>query len=249
VILCVDAGNTATKIALVDAGVVARRASLPARAPAREIERALRRVAKGARVDGAGLSSVRPSVDATIARAIERITGEAPLTVSHRSRLPIGIAVERPAALGADRLCAAVGALGNRGRHAIVIDAGTAVTVDLVTDRVFRGGVILPGPALMLDAMARHAARLPELAPRPLFPAGALNRTDRSMRWGAGLAASGGIVAAVVELERRAGRRMPRVLTGGGAAALVSRLGPGVRFVADLPLLGLERIVVLSQRR
>jgi len=68
----------------------------------------------------------------------------------------------RPAALGGDRWAALVGARWLRpGRATVVVDAGSAVTVDaLDAAGVFRGGVILPGARAMTDALGRQTANL-----------------------------------------------------------------------------------------
>ncbi|HEU4365418.1 MAG TPA: type III pantothenate kinase [Candidatus Krumholzibacteria bacterium] len=246
--LCADVGNTSIKIALVEGGRVGHVVTVASGASARAVEAAARRAARGHTTPPASaLCSVRPRSRATVAAALARVCGAAPLVVGHGAVLPIRLAVRRPATLGADRICAAVGALGARGRSAIVVDAGTAVTVDLVTDRVFRGGVILPGPALSMAALHAQTAQLPELDfEAGPFPPGGFDRTDLAMRWGVGLAAAGGIVAAVEMLRGRAGRRIPVVVTGGGAGRLRPLLPAAFSFRPHLTLLGLDRVARLS---
>ena len=78
--------------------------------------------------------------------------------------LPLTVDVERPDRVGMDRLVAAVAAnrLRDRERAAVVIDAGTATTVDAVSaDGVFRGGVILPGFRMIARALAADTDLLP----------------------------------------------------------------------------------------
>ncbi len=88
-----------------------------------------------------------------------------------RSRdLPLRVLVERPDAVGVDRLLNAVAA-NARARPAIIIDAGTAVTVDLVDETgAFRGGAILPGLRLMAQALHDHTALLPFVEVRAAAP-------------------------------------------------------------------------------
>ncbi len=77
------------------------------------------------------------------------------------------------AAPGHDRIAAAAGAASAYDlSDFIVVDAGTAVKIDLVTNRVFRGGVILPGPGLSLRALAANTAQLPEITPEMSAPPG-----------------------------------------------------------------------------
>lgn len=81
-------------------------------------------------------------------------------------KLPIEVDVDEPDAVGIDRLLNAVGFWPHLGSDSntpgIVIDVGTAVTIDLILEgRRFVGGAILPGPRLMADGLHRHTAKLP----------------------------------------------------------------------------------------
>jgi type III pantothenate kinase len=241
-ILCVDVGNTAVKIGLVAGGRAVRRAVVASDAGEREITRACARVVGGARhVEAAAMSSVRPGATVAVARAMSRATGLYPIVVNHRTPMPIEIAVRRPARVGTDRLCAACGAVGERGRHAIVVTVGSAITVNLVRDRVFLGGVIMPGPATSLAAMHAFTAQLPRIdidVPAP----GRIDDTESAMRWGALLSSAGGVRLAVEMLDGRAGSRPQRFLTGGHAGRIGRWLPHTWQRVPDLTLLGLARI-------
>ena len=69
---------------------------------------------------------------------------------------------ENPSQLGADRWAAAIGARALHPHACLVVMAGTATTVDLLSSRGdFLGGLILPGVALMQQALARGTAQLP----------------------------------------------------------------------------------------
>lgn len=83
-------------------------------------------------------------------------------------RVPIEIRVDQPERVGTDRLVAALAAdaLRTAERAAIVIDAGSAITVDLVAaDGAFEGGAILPGFAMMATALAQQTDQLPLIEP------------------------------------------------------------------------------------
>ena len=80
--------------------------------------------------------------------------------------VPLTIRVEEPARVGIDRLLAALAAdrLRQRDRAAIVVDLGTAITVDLVeADGAFAGGAILPGIATSARALAEQTDALPQV--------------------------------------------------------------------------------------
>ena len=80
--------------------------------------------------------------------------------------LPIRIGYSPVATLGTDRVAAAVGAATRwPGRWVLIVDAGTAVTYDVVDDSgTFIGGNIAPGIGMRLEALNRYTARLPRLS-------------------------------------------------------------------------------------
>ncbi len=247
-ILCVDVGNTASKFALVRGTRVVRRAVVASDAGAREMTRACAEILRAARsVEAAAVSSVRPTATDAVVRAIAGATGLYPTVVNHRTPMPIRISVRNPDRVGTDRLCAACGAVGERGKSAIVITVGSAITVNLVRNRVFLGGVIMPGPAMSLAAMHALTAQLPKLdvAARP----SRIDDTESAMRWGSTLAGAGGIRLAVVMLDGRAGGRPARFLTGGYADRVSDWLPNGWTRSPDLTLLGLARIARLAASR
>jgi type III pantothenate kinase len=120
-----------------------------------------------------------------------------------------------------------------------VVDAGTAITVDLVDESgTFRGGAIAPGARLMLGALHARTAQLPEVAPaRPERAAG--RSTEEAMRSGVFHALRGIVTelheAYAVELRRD----LPIVATGGDAEWLMGDAERVGRIVPDLPLWGI----------
>jgi type III pantothenate kinase len=91
-------------------------------------------------------------------------------------RLPIEVDVDAPERVGLDRLfnAIAVAARMEQGRAALIVDAGSAVTVDLLDEtHAFAGGVIFPGLRLMTTALHEHTAQLPlvEVKKLPEIPA------------------------------------------------------------------------------
>ena len=209
-ILAVDIGNSRVKCAVVDGGrIIGREALSTARCDnATTVADMIRRVATAVlSVERAVVSSVVPPVTVKVMRAIEDQTGGRPRLVDYKTRLPFRLAVAAPARVGADRLCAAAGALGLRRRNAVIIDAGSAITVDVVRDGVFLGGVIAAGPALALRALGDHASQLPAIDFAGLdspFPK-RMDDTLTAMTLGAGLGGVGVIRESVRYVETAAG--------------------------------------------
>lgn len=158
--------------------------------------------------------------------------------------LPISSAVEHPDRVGLDRLAAAVAVniLRQPDRASIVVDAGSAITVDLVSSHgVFEGGAILPGFKMSAEALFGAADLLPLalLEPQAEAPAATGKNTEGAIRsglfWGA--------VGAVRELMDRMAQEhsfAPQVfITGGDLRRLAEQLGPHVEFVPNLVLAGI----------
>ncbi|MBL8804264.1 MAG: type III pantothenate kinase [Planctomycetes bacterium] len=154
-----------------------------------------------------------------------------------------------PHGVGRDRLFAARGARELLGRSALVLDAGSALTVDLLVvpsdvgaRARFEGGAIAPGPELLARALAQGAARLPAVATSAEAPA--LGRDTRAAIASGvlhGFRGAARELATRIELEAQCGA-LPIVLTGGAAPLL---LAPGlfgarpVRHEPELVHLGL----------
>jgi type III pantothenate kinase len=240
-ILCIDIGNTSTKMARVAGRRVHDLMTRPSDASAERVARLLRRVARDG-FDRAAISSVRPQATDAMRAMIRRELGVEPLVVSSHVKLPIEIATRRPARVGVDRICAACGALPGSARNAIIVDAGSAITVDLVLDRRFLGGVIMAGPQMALSALHQFTAQLPDLDLAEVR-GDAFDDTAPAMLTGASVGAAGAIRAAIELLERRASRRGVRVwLTGGHAGTLRKRLPPRWNYAPGLTLIGLAAI-------
>ena len=154
--LVVDIGNTLLKLAVFDGGrLVAQQCVGELR------EETFAGLLGGARAARAVVASTRGEAPA-IVEAVRRHTDYL-LEVTPATPVPIGNAYLTPATLGRDRLAAAVGAatLYPR-RNALIVDFGTAVTLDFVSaDGVFRGGCISPGMAMRFRALHEYTAALP----------------------------------------------------------------------------------------
>jgi pantothenate kinase type III len=143
--------------------------------------------------------------------------------------------------VGADRWCNVAAAAGSGLRDAMIVDAGTATTIDILDGGVFLGGLIAPG-------MAFAAERLQETAPRLWrvpFASCALRAgrdTEEALRIGAFHVGVHGVVGVVQELLARHPRARV-VLTGGLGVHLARADWP---YDPDWTLRGLS---VLADRR
>jgi len=133
--------------------------------------------------------------------------------IDHNLALPFGFTLSDRAAVGTDRLCNVATAAFAGWRDALIVDAGTATTFDLLLDGEFAGGLIAPGMALAAACLGESAARLAPVpfAECPLQPG---RDTASAMQAGAYHVGVGGVEAVIAALAAKYGP-LPVVVTGG----------------------------------
>ncbi len=138
----------------------------------------------------------------------------------HRCALPFLSQVDELAGVGPDRLCNVAAAQGAGLGNALIVDAGTATTFDLLVDGVFLGGLIAPGMAFSAHQLGKIAARL---APVPFAPSvlGPGRDTLSAMAAGAWHVGIGGVEAVISGLTKER-PELKVVLTGGLGHHLVA---------------------------
>ena len=157
---------------------------------------------------------------------------------------PLEIDVRAPERVGTDRLAAAVAANKLRNPHhaAIVVDAGTAVTVDLITrDGVFRGGAILPGIQTAAAALAHATDALPlvDLADLSAAPAPIGKSTQEAIRSGIVWGCVGAIRELITQMSATLSNVPEIYCTGGDGMHLARLLGREIKFDPNLVLRGI----------
>lgn len=251
-VLLVDLGNTRIKWArLGPRGVGRQKASAHAGWEAADFSRAL--FAKAAR--GAAPSKIRVVVVSVasaplrrgFAAAVRAATGRAPLFCESVKRAGgVRNAYREPWRLGADRWVALVGARALCGQApALVVDIGTATTLDLLDGRgVHRGGAILPGPALMIDSLLRDTGGIRQRAGGAARGRRPFARDTASALAAGALQGTAGAIDRAFEQARRElrSRSVRLILTGGGAAAIAPLLQARAALVPDLVLQGLAAL-------
>lgn len=252
VLLVLDIGNTHLRVGTAVDGTLAtvRRSATPGGATPDEIEVLLdgllrldgRQVAE---IDAVGAASTVPR----LALAVEELAArrELPCLMASAATVPLQVRLEQPAEIGPDRLVNAFAAAKLHGVPAIVVDCGTATTLDAVDHAgAFVGGAIAPGMQLGLEALAARTARLPRVEPR--LPDGPIGRdTAAAIRVGTVLghrAMIEGLLARMRrELASAAGVALHdvRVIMTGGLSALAwARTVEGIDALdPDLTLRGL----------
>lgn len=167
------------------------------------------------------VASVVPAALMHVRQRVEAVIDRAALVVGEQVAHPIDVALKDAASVGMDRICCAAAVYDRLQHSAVVVDFGTAVTVDLVDDDgAFQGGAILPGLHLQLGALHEHTAQLP-LA-EPAFPTDPIGRdTVQAIQTGVcrGLA---GAVRGLVEAFATQVNHWPQVVVTGGDAVFMA---------------------------
>lgn len=111
-------------------------------------------------------------MDVRLIESLRCLLDDRMLVLTHSTPLPIRIDYATPHTLGADRVAAACGAaLLMPHRDCVIADAGTALTLDLLTSgNTFAGGRISPGLNLRFRALHDHTSRLPLISTADLTP-------------------------------------------------------------------------------
>jgi type III pantothenate kinase len=154
------------------------------------------------------MSSVVPHVEASLRQLWPQLK-----KIDHTCDLPFRVASPHPENIGPDRLCNVAAAAACGCRRALVIDAGTATTFDLLLDGEFVGGLIAPGMAFAATCLGEAAARLGPVPFEDCSLEPGLD-TAEAMRAGAYHVGVKGVEAVAESLNREYGP-LQLILTGG----------------------------------
>jgi len=193
-------------------------------------------------VHGSVLASVVPLTTEAIADALLLATGTAPVIITPDSPLPIRLEVEEPGTVGADRIVNTLAASRLLRVDTIVVDFGTATTLDCIAkDGRFLGGIIAPGLRTAGENLVKRAAKLSATEIGP--PTGAIGRrTEDCIRAGLVFGAADAVDGMVRRIRAEwPTRDVPRVVATGGLAPLVAKYSAEIEEVhPDLTLQGLR---------
>ncbi|MCS7082386.1 MAG: type III pantothenate kinase [Bacteroidetes bacterium] len=196
-------------------------------------------------VERAGLVSVVPALTGVMNEAIQAVTGSAPLLVQPKLKLPVQMGYHTPETLGMDRLCGAAAAFNRHRQAVIVVDAGTALTFNVVDDQgVFLGGAITAGLELILRSLHQDTALLPEVNLQlPRYPVG--RSTQACIQVGV-LYGMIDLVTGLVQRIRKHLKVDSKVILTGGWSGFLSQYLPVDEHDPYLVLHGVRLIMTLN---
>jgi type III pantothenate kinase len=171
-LIAIDIGNTNTVVGVFDGDTLVSHFRVTSQARMTVDEAGLfitslfnRHIEAGARsVSDVAVCSVVPTLTGVYEQMTREYFEVEPIVVSARSKLPIGIDYPEPSEIGADRLANAAAGYHRIGKALVVVDLGTAINFDVVSDKgAYIGGVIAPGTQAAGSNLARKAAQLFEV--------------------------------------------------------------------------------------
>jgi type III pantothenate kinase len=190
------------------------------------------------------IASVNGPAERGVAERIARFRPHDQYYVITRADVPLEVDVDAPEHVGIDRLLAALAAGHLRAPHrpAIVVNAGSAITVDLLSAAgAFQGGAILPGLRMQAEALHRGTAALPLVDVAPDTPLSQVvgKSTDAAIRSGVVIGTIGAVREIIERLSGAAGTTPQRFFTGGDMLAFRSLASTDAELVPDLVPLGI----------
>jgi len=240
--LLIDVSNSFTKVAFSSPNRVSHARRI---ATNRLTAAYLRGLLNKRKVDQLVVSSVVPSKKREITAAARH---RKVLWLSTKLELGVGVDYPEPNTIGADRLANAAAVAVLYGWPAIVVDFGTAVTFDIISERKsYVGGVIAPGLEAMTNFLYQRTALLPRLSLQE--PKNVIGRTTIDAMMSGAVFGYRGLVREIIRRIRveRFQRSKPKIVATGGYAQLIAAQLPEIDAVnANLTLEGLRIIATLN---
>ena len=186
------------------------------------------------------ISSVVPPVFKSVKTGVIKVIGRQPMVVGPGLKTGLNIQVDNPSQVGSDRIVIAVAALAEYKAPLVLMDLGTATTVEVIEPaNVYVGGVIFPGVKTSLDALISRAAQLTGISldtPKKVIG----KNTADCMRSGMMYGTAAMIDGIIDRMEEELGHSSTLIATGGMAQFITPLCKHSIILEKDLLLKGLN---------
>ena len=194
------------------------------------------------------ISSVVPPVFNSVRTGVIKVIGKQPMVVGPGLKTGLNIHMDVPSQVGSDRIVIAVAALAEYQAPLILMDMGTATTIEVVEpDNRYIGGIIFPGVKLSLDALTSRAAQLPGISldsPKQVIGKNTVDCMRSGMLYGTAAMIDG----LVDRMEEELGHPSTLIATGGMAQFITPLCKHPIILEKDLLLKGLNIIYKKNKR-
>jgi type III pantothenate kinase len=235
-LLAINIGNTNVQCGVFSGPSVAR----SERFPAGDEARLAAFLASCPAVEAAVASSVNQPVCGVVSSAVSLVLKTRLLLAGKDFQIPIPNRTRFPEKVGSDRLLNSLAAYARAKNTSLVIDIGTAITIDVVNARGhFLGGVIMPGPMTAISALHSGTAMLPEIS-LPLDVPVLGQDTEGAIASGVFWGTAGAVEKILGMLKMEFGDDAATFLTGGGAERFAGTIRGIDHVIPELTLEGLR---------
>ncbi len=194
------------------------------------------------------IASVVPPVFNSVYTGVIKVIGKQPLVVGPGLKTGLNIHIDIPSQVGSDLIVAAVAALAEYPAPLVLIDLGTATTIEVIEpENVFVGGLIFPGVMVSLDSLTSRTAQLPGISldkPKQVIGKNTVDCMRSGMMYGTAAMLDGIIDRIADEL----GHSSTIVATGGLAQFITPLCKHEIILEKDLLLKGLNIIYKKNRR-
>ena len=244
-ILCIDIGNTNLNYAIVEKMKVSDANSFPTKRLKDDLHyiKEFHKLIEKHSVSAVSFCSVVPDLDSRLRSLLDL---EIPIyQLTNQTLKGIDLHYPKPDEVGHDRIANALTAQEYFSLPAVIIDLGTAITLDVVSEKGYEGGIIAPGFQLMTRYLNEQTALLPELDNEALGSVkGSFGKsTVQAMQLGVSIGFSGMVDALlqhILNTMQDTHAKKPIVLsTGGSIANLTQDWIEKTQFVDHITLIGL----------
>jgi len=191
------------------------------------------------------ISSVNPKVEVFVIEYIQKHFFVNPQFIGKDIPIPMAVLTDQPDRVGVDRLVNALAAFERTKSWTIVVDAGTAITVDVINDGgAFMGGIIAPGMGISSKALHHYTALLPEIPvnkPKTILGKNTEGAINSGIYWG-----TVGMVSRLISMLCDELKCQPAIIATGGDAQLLAQEIPKITCV--IPCLTLEGIKIAYKK-
>lgn len=199
-------------------------------------------------IDDCIISSVVPPVFNSVRTGVWKVIGKQPMVVGPGLKTGLNIHVDVPSQVGSDRIVIAVAALAEYKAPLILMDLGTATTIEVVEpENTYLGGVIFPGVKVSLEALSSRAAQLPGISldkPKQVIGKNTVDCMRSGMMYGTAAMIDG----LVERMEAELGHECTLIATGGMAQFITPLCKREIILDKNLLLKGLNVIYKKNKR-
>lgn len=239
-LLAIDIGNSNTSCGIFKGAKLIKRFDIPSAPGFRG--RVIKKLGKHPKISACLICSVVPEQTLTVRRAIYSLTSKVPHVIGKDPEVPIVNLYRKPEQVGQDRLVNAYAASVFYGKPLVIIDSGTAITLDAVSGKgQYLGGMIAPGMEVSLKSLKENTALLPLV--KPSRPKGSIGSdTKNSILSGVILGTADLCRGLTGRLKQRLGKNVRVIGTGGNIGLVCEYSGLNMKIDKDLTLKGINLI-------